>query len=120
MKKSTKKKIEIGAGLATATVVAAGLAAYLLSGEKGKARKKKAKAWLSKAKLEIAKNVRTAKKLGESNYSKIVDEVLKKYQSLDEVSMADIVHTGRELKAAWKKVQNGPRTAAPKTKPKKK
>ncbi len=104
MKKSNRHVAEIGAGVVTAAALAAA-AAYWLSEKTTKQQRTKAKAWIAKARQEIARHAATARHFGEGEYKKIVDQTLKKYGSIEDVSVADIIKTGRELKAEWKRIQ---------------
>jgi hypothetical protein len=105
---ATKKKVnrerawEIGAGITAATIAAAA-GAYLLSSKKTKA---KAKKWVMNVRKEVVKNAKMAKKLGEKEYGHIVDQAIKQYGPLKELTAADIVAAGKELKGEWKKIQS--------------
>ncbi len=110
MKKSQKAKVvkgmEIG-GAITAAVLAASAGAYLLSDKK---RQAKMKAWAKKARIEVAKKAKMAKKLGKQEYAAIVDQVMKHYGSLEDVSARDLVAAGKELKAQWEAIQKQAKT----------
>lgn len=105
MKKSQKAKVvkgmEIG-GAITAAVLAASAGAYLLSDKK---RQAKMKAWAKKARVEVAKKAKVAKRLGKKEYGAIVDQVMKNYGSLQDVSAKDLIVAGRELKSQWDAIQ---------------
>ena len=108
---ATKKKVvkkggnarawEIG-GAITAATIAAAAGAYLLSDKKTKT---KAKKWVAEARKEVVKNARVAKKLGEKEYGKIVEQAVKHYGSLENLTAADLIKAGKELKGEWKKIQ---------------
>jgi hypothetical protein len=98
---NTAKGWEIGGAL-TAAAIAAAAGAYLLSDKKTKA---KAKAWVMKARTEIVKNAKTAKKLGEKEYGHIVEQAVKHYGSMEKLTPADVMAAGKELKNEWKKIQ---------------
>jgi hypothetical protein len=105
-KKPTKKSgsaraWEIGSAITAATLAAAA-GAYLLSDKKTKT---KAKNWAMKARKEVVKNAKVAKKLGEKEYGRIVDEAMKHHAALENLTAADIIREGRELKSQWKKIQ---------------
>jgi hypothetical protein len=108
---ATKKKVAkkksgggrawgIGAGITAATIAAAA-SAYLLSDKKTKV---KAKKWVAGARKEIIKKAKTAKKIGEKEYGRIVDQAVKRYGSLEDLSAADIITAGKELKNEWKRI----------------
>ena len=104
MKKSTKRAAEVGAGVVTAAALAAA-AVYWISEKTTKSQRTKAKAWIAKARKEIAHNVVSTRHFSEGEYKRIVDQALKKYQSLEGLNMADIVKAGREFKAEWTRIQ---------------
>jgi hypothetical protein len=111
MKKSTKTAIEVGAGVLTAAaLVAAG--AYILSDKK---RTAKAKAWVLKARKEVAKNIKAAKRLGESEYAHIVDRATKRIGSLHKVTRPELVKVAQELKAEWKHIHSAAKRAGKRT-----
>ncbi len=101
LKRTKKVAMEVGAGVLTAAALAAA-AAYLLSSKKQRAR---AKAWATKARREVARNVRTARRMGEAEYKRIVDRATKRYGSLHDVNVAEIMKTAQDLKAEWKQIQ---------------
>jgi hypothetical protein len=103
---ATKKKVnnvkgwEIG-GAVTAAVLAAAAGVYLLSDKKTKT---KAKKWVVAARKEIVKNAKVAKKLGEKEYGHMVDQAIKRYGSMEDMTPAEMIAAGKELKAEWKKI----------------
>ena len=103
-------------GAITAATFAAATGAYLLSDKKTKA---KAKKWVLEARKDIAKNVKTAKKLGEKEYARIVDEAVKHHGSLENLTAGDIIKAGKELKSQWKNIQNEAKKMAKSHAPKK-
>jgi hypothetical protein len=105
-KKSVKKGIEIG-GAVTAAVLAAAAGAYFLSDKKNRT---KAKAWVSSAKKEIAAKAKVAKKLGKEQYNAIVDEVVKHYGPLENLTAKDVITAAKQLKAEWANIQKHAKT----------
>lgn len=91
----------IGAGV-TAAAIAAAAGAYLLTDKKTKT---KAKAWIGEAKKEVVKHVKAAKKLGQNEYGKIVEQVVKHYGSMENLTAADVMMAAKELKGHWKNIQ---------------
>jgi len=89
-------------GAITAATIAAAAGAYLLSDKKTKT---KAKKWAMEARKEVVKNAMMAKKLGEKEYARIVDEAMRHRATLENLSAADIIKEGKMLKAEWKKIQ---------------
>lgn len=102
------KGAEIG-GAITAALLAASAGAYLLSDKKNQA---KMKSWAKKAKIEVAKKAKVAKRLGESQYNAIVDEAVKHYGSLEDVSARDLLSAAKELKAQWDAIQKNAKKLA--------
>jgi hypothetical protein len=105
MKKTQKARVIKGAevgGAITAAVLAASAAAYLLSDKKNQA---KAKSWAKQARVDIAKKAKVAKKLGKKEYGAIVDQVTKRYGSLEDISARDIMTVAKELKGQWDAIQ---------------
>ncbi len=98
---SSTKAWEIG-GAVTAAAIAAAAGAYLLSDKKTKAKTKK---WVHDAKKKIVEHAKTAKKLGEKEYGRIVEQAIKHYGSMEKLSAADLIKAGKELKGEWKKIQ---------------
>ncbi|MGC9599082.1 MAG: hypothetical protein ABSE18_01730 [Minisyncoccia bacterium] len=102
MKKKTKRiATEAGAGILTAAALAAA-GAYLLSSKRQRA---KMKAWAVKARHEVAKNVRTARRMGEREYKRVVDRATKHYGSLHDVNAREVVRVAQDMKAEWSRLQ---------------
>lgn len=105
MKKKTKSTMKKGVaigGAVTAAVLAAAAGAYFLSNKK---TQKKAKAWVSKAKKDIAAKAKVAKKLGKEQYNAIVDEVVNQYGPLEKLTAKDVITAAKQLKAEWDNIQ---------------
>ena len=122
MKNSNARAWEIG-GAITAATLAAAAGAYLLSDKKTKA---KAKKWAMEARKEVVKNVKVAKKLGEKEYGRMVDEAMKHHVALENMTAGDVIREAKALKAQWTKIQAeakkmaksyAPKKAAAKKKP---
>ncbi|HVN26811.1 MAG TPA: hypothetical protein VMT99_04165 [Candidatus Paceibacterota bacterium] len=111
MKKSNRQAAEIGAGVVTAAALAAA-AAYWVSQKTTKTQRAKAKAWLMKAKKEIAKNASSARSFGQGEYQRIVDRAIEKYGSLEDMSVRDMKNAARDLKAEWSRIKGHAEKAA--------
>ena len=105
---SNMKAWEIG-GAITAAAVAAAAGAYLLADKKTKT---KAKAWVIKAKIEIAKHAKAAKKMGEKEYNALVDKAVEKYGSLENITARDVMKAAKDLKSQWSNIQKHAQTLA--------
>jgi hypothetical protein len=114
-KGSSAKAWGIG-GAITAAAVAAAAGAYLLSDKKTKANAKK---WIIAARKEVVKNAKVAKKLGEKEYGRIVDQAVKHYGSIEKMTAADVIAAGKELKGEWQRIQAEAKKAAKAYAPKK-
>lgn len=105
-KKENKKKDSslkagaiLGAGIAAA--VAGGLFLY---GPHGKDNRKKIKTWTIKAKADVLDEIENMKEVTEDKYHGAVDKVIRKYSRLKNVSEAEAIKLGKELKRHWKTV----------------
>jgi len=101
MKKSTKKGIAIGAGVAAIAAAAAG-AYFLTSTKKGKKVSKKISAWAGKAEKEVLNEVKKIKAINQGAYNKAVDRVMKKYKSLKDIDNKDVAAFSKKIKGHWK------------------
>jgi hypothetical protein len=101
-KKSNNAKAWGIGGALTAATLAAAAGAYLLSDKKTKSQAKK---WVAEARKEVVKNAKVAKKLGEKEKARVVDEAMKHHAALENLTAGDVIKAGKELKAEWKKIQ---------------
>lgn len=99
-KKGNAKTWEVG-GAVTAAALAAAAGTYLLSDKKTKT---KAKRWVAAARAEALKKAKTAAKLGEKDYGRIVEQAVKRYGALGKMTAADMMAAAKELKGDWKKM----------------
>ncbi len=119
MKKSSKRKLEVGAGVTAAALLAAAAGAYFLSGKEGKKRKAKMKSWAVKARKEVARQAKMARRLSEMEYKRIVDRAVKKYGRLDSMSAADMMRAAQDLRSEWAHVKKHAKMMAKRMMPKK-
>jgi hypothetical protein len=101
-KTKTMKAVGVGAGVA-AGLTAALAGAYLLYGQKGS--KKKVKAWVAKAKREATREIKMLKRVGEKEYKTVVEKAMKRYGSLENVNMAEVMRAVADAKNEWKRIQ---------------
>lgn len=106
-KKPAKKKMsmaaKVGVGAGVATGIAAALAgAYLLYG-KGP-QQKKTKAWVMKAKKDAAREIKAMTRIGEKEYKTVVEKAMKRYGSLEKVSVAEVMKAVADAKNEWKRI----------------
>jgi hypothetical protein len=57
------------------------------------------------ARKEVVKNVKIARKLGEKEYGRMVDEAMKHHAALENLTAGDVIREGKMLKAQWKQIQ---------------
>jgi HPt (histidine-containing phosphotransfer) domain-containing protein len=103
MKKTQKRVIAAGAGLAAVAAAAAGV--YLLTGKNAKNRKKLAK-WAGDMQNDVVKELNKAGKHTKANYQQIVDKVAKNYKNLKNVSAPELAQVASELKSHWDIISN--------------
>jgi hypothetical protein len=103
VKKTSNNAKAWGIGSAiTAATLAAAASAYLLSDKKTKT---KAKKWVADARKEVAKNIKAAKKVSAKDYARIVDQTMQRYGSVKDMSAADMMAAGKDLKGEWNRIQ---------------
>ncbi len=107
-KRMRKMAMEAGAGVLTAAALAAA-AAYLLSDKKQRTR---AKAWVARARKEVAKNVRKAHRMGKKEYHRAVTRAMKRYAGLHNVNAAELVKATRDMKDEWKRLRKDAKVLA--------
>lgn len=100
--------MKAGAGVLTAAALTAA-AAYLLS---NKRQRVTAKAWAVKVRKEVAKNVRTARRMGEKEYRRVVTRATKRYAGLHSVNTAEVTKVARDMKEEWKRLRKDAKVLA--------
>lgn len=93
MSGKTKAAIGVGAGLAAAAV-----AAYLLTGKRGKENRGKVKAWAKKMQSDISREIGKLKQVSKQQYLAIISEVAARYKNIDQAEVDMIVS---DLKKHW-------------------
>lgn len=89
----TKAAIGVGAGL-----VAAGVAAYLLTGKRGTKNRTAMKAWAGKMQKEVGQKLATMKTVGKAQYHQAISEVAKRYKNIDQAELDSVV---ADLQKHW-------------------
>ena len=107
-KKSNNMATKAGAGVLTAAALVAA-AAYLLSSKKQRAT---AKAWAVKARKEVVKNVRSARRMGEKEYHRVVTRATKRYAGLHNVNAAEVAKVTHDMKDEWKRLRKDAKVLA--------
>lgn len=102
MKKTTKKAVKVGAGVAAATAVAGAAGYYFFASKNAKENRKIAAKWAGDLKKKAVAEVKMLKKATPKAFSAIVDKAAKAYAHVD---AAELKKAARELKANWKQVQ---------------
>ncbi len=98
MKKTQKKALAVGAGLAAVAAAAAGV--YMFTGKNAKNRKKVSK-WVGDMQKDVVTELNKAGKATKATYSKVVDTVSKNYKGLKNVSTEELAMVAAELKNSW-------------------
>ena len=98
MKKTQKKALAVGAGIAAVAATAAGV--YMLTGKNAKNRKKLGK-WVNNMQDEIVNELGKAGKITKATYHKVIDSAAKNYKGLKNVSTAELAAVAAELKSNW-------------------
>ncbi len=109
---STKKALEIGAGIVAG--VAGALAAGYLVYEKTKPHHAKIKAWVKTARTDAAKEIKKIKQVGVGEYGRLVEKTIKHYGAIHKASAPEIAKAIAEAKAEWKHIQAQAKTLGPK------
>lgn len=91
-------------GIGVAAVSALALGTYLLYGKDGPKNRKKAKAWMLKAKGEVLEEVEQLKEMSLDAYHNLVTNVTEKYSKMKDVDAADVAKLVKELKSYGKKL----------------
>lgn len=104
MNKNNSKTAEVAAGIAALAAAAAGTY-YFFGGKKAAAHRKTAKAWANKAKKEIITELGALEKVSKASYDSTVAKVIKKYQSLEDSTPAEIKQLAMSLKGHWKNIE---------------
>ena len=103
---ANKKRMGMKVGVGVAAGVAAALAgAYLLYAKSAAPQRKKAKAWVAKARKDVAREVGKLKNVSAAQYAGIIDSAMRKYAAVKDASAPEIVQAAREMKAEWKNIQ---------------
>lgn len=111
------KKVAAGVAALAAAGAAAG-AYYFYGSKKGKERRAKAAAWVSKARAEVMREARKLQEtaLNEQQYKKIVKAVGEKYRKMKGLDSQDVVDFVRGAGAEWASFrEKGTKTTTPKT-----
>lgn len=98
MKKTQKRALAVGAGVAALAAAAAGV--YMLTGKNAKNRKKVAR-WAKDVQSDIVKGLKKAQRNSQSAYNQIVDEVIADYKAAKKASVPELAALARELKGHW-------------------
>lgn len=100
MKKTSKKAIEVGAGVAAgATLIAAGY--YFYASKNAKQHRQIAAKWAHNLKKEAQTKVAELKKLDRQSIAKAIDKVATAYKTASNIKKEDLSQAVAELKANW-------------------
>ncbi len=103
MDKSKAKALKVGAGVIAgiAGAIAAGYIAY----EKTKPQQKQAKAWVAKARVEAAKQMKVLKSVSKADYERMMEKALKHYAAIQKVGVSELGSAIKDAKLEWKNIQ---------------
>jgi hypothetical protein len=105
MNKKTQKGTSLGSKLAVgAGVAAAGAAAYMLFGPKGKKHRKDVKDWAVKMEGEIVKKIDNVKEMSMPVYEDIIDQVKEKYEKIKTIDREELEAVIKDLNKHWRKI----------------
>ena len=106
MAKHSKAKVAAGVGTGVAALAAAGAAAYFFYGsKKAAANRKKAGQWAHKAKAEVIRDLKKAKKIDQAAYHKVVNGVMNRYSKMGSANKKEIAVLTKQAKGQWKNIQ---------------
>lgn len=111
MKKTQKRALAVGAGVAALAAAAAGT--YLLAGKRGAKNRAKVKAWVKDVQKDVVSQLKKAKGVSKKAYNEAVDTALAGYKNLKNVDKSELLAAGRELKSHWDSISKQ-LTGAPK------
>lgn len=98
----SKKKKNHHAGVKLLMAGAATLGTYLLYGaEDARQNRKKARAWMLKAKAEVLEHAEKMGKLNREDYEKIISKVESKYKKLKSINNKDIAILSKDMHKHW-------------------
>jgi hypothetical protein len=102
MSRGARTAVGVGAALAVAAAVAAGV--HLMSGKRGVKNRAKMKGWALKARAEIRDQVEKLKTIDKEAYHAIVDGVTRRYRGVKNVDPEEIRAMTAELKGHWSNI----------------
>lgn len=101
-----KKTTGGGMGLRVLAVAAALTAGgYFLYGKDGAKNRKKVKSWMLKARAEVLEQMEKLRDMDQADYIAVVDKVMKRYETMKDVSAKESSALARELKSHWKHIK---------------
>ena len=105
MKKTSKKAIEVGAGVAAgAAAIAVGY--YFYASKNAKDHRQIAAKWAHKLKKEAVIKLSELNKLDKQSIAKVIDKVAVAYKTASNVKKEDLSQAVSELKANWAELKN--------------
>lgn len=99
MSKKQSHSAGVGLGLAAASA-----GAYFLYGKATPKQKKKIKGWMLRMKGEVLEGLEGLQHTSEEAYTKVVDQVSRKYEAVKNIDKDELVAITKELKGHWKNI----------------
>jgi hypothetical protein len=93
MKKSGKRALEIGIGVAAA----AAAATYLFAGKDAAKRRKMLMGWMKEAQMELKKKLAKAETMSAAGYKKAVAEVMREYKAMKAMNGKELAAMAKHL-----------------------
>jgi hypothetical protein len=94
-----------GGTIAAVAAIAALLAGtFLMTGKRGSKNRATVRGWMIRAKGEVLEQLESMKDVSMETYLGVVDTVLKRYKNMKDISAAELVELGDELRGHWKEI----------------
>jgi hypothetical protein len=119
-RKNNSNNHALGTALAVGAALSAAAGAFFLYGSKNAAKnRKKVSSWALRTKAEVMDKLDKVKVLTKDDYFQIVDNAVRKYAVVRDVTEIEAKAVANELKTAWNHIQRSalmPKTKSTKTK----
>jgi len=107
MKKTSKKKKNGNGWLVGGVFLLAlmgSVASYFLGGDKNKNNRAKAKAWMTKARDEVMRDLKRVGRVSEKEFERIITKVQNRYAGLKSVDNRELKAFISDMRKHWKEV----------------
>ena len=114
-----KKGNKVAAGMGLAALAAAAGAYYFYGSKHSAQHRRQMKSWIVKAKGEVMERMENMRELSQEAYENAVNQVIKKYEKLKDVSPKELIALRKELQGHWKRISVELKSSPAKRKPSK-